>query len=862
LTESTHAAPPAPTDGAAAPAAPLAAAPLAARLRALGHDASPDAALDAFLGYVAEAGLTLYPAQEQALLELASGKHVVLQTPTGSGKSLVASFACFLALATGRRAFWTCPIKALVGEKFFDLCRLFGPEEVGLMTGDATVNRDAPVVCCTAEILANVALAGGERAPVDTVVMDEFHYYGDEDRGAAWQIPLLTLPQARFLLMSATLGDTSFFERDLTRRTGVECVAVRGGERPVPLSFEWSERPLHETIADLVEKGRAPIYLVGFTQRGAAEAAQALMSTDFSSKAEKRAIADALAGVRFPSPYGKELARYLRHGIGLHHAGLLPRYRLLVEKLAQRGLLKVVSGTDTLGVGVNVPIRTVLFTRLYKFDGKKTALLTVRDFQQIAGRAGRKGFDDHGFVVVQAPEHVIENARREAKAGGDPKKLRKLERAKPPDRYVHYDASTLERLRTGQPEPLVSRFEVTHAMLAQVLGRPEGGCAAMKRLVRECHDPPSKRRDHARHARALLRSLHDTGYVALVPRPGAPHLRDLVLREGLGDEVSLFRTLSLWMLDAMKRLDPWSETYALDVLSIVEATLESPDVVLLRQTDRLKTEKLAELKASGVEYEERMAELEKIEHPRPLAEFIWETFDAFAARHPWARRDAVRPKSIAREMFERFSSFDDYVRDYDLHRVEGVLLRYLTDCYKALVQGVPASMRTDELDDVVTYLGAIVRGTDASLLEEWERMRSGDEAAILAAEAEREDPTRVAKGAPDVTRDRRAFTVMVRNARGRYEEAVEAVEGSDPPWSAVRLEQALRPYLEEHGPPRVDAFARLPARTRITEEGPVWRVEQVLCDAEDVTDRALELEVDLARAREAGRPLLALRGLV
>ena len=427
-----------------APPVPATEAPLAALLPPPGETLAPDAVLDRFVAWVAASGLTLYPHQEEGILHLLDDKHLVLATPTGSGKSLVATFLHFQAMSAGKRSFYTCPIKALVNEKFFDLCRLFGPENVGMMTGDGAVNRDAPIVCCTAEILMNLAVR--EANPrADAVVMDEFHYYGDRERGVAWQVPLLVLEKARFLLMSATLGDTKVVEASLREVTGREVAAVRGTARPVPLEFEYRETPLHETIEELVSAGKAPIYLVNFTQRAAAEQAQNLMSANFSSKEEKARIAEALRDARFDSPYGKELQRFLRHGIGLHHAGLLPRYRLLVEKLAQGGLLKVVSGTDTLGMGVNVPIRTVLFTQLCKYDGEKTAILSARDFHQISGRAGRKGFDERGFVVAQAPEHVIENRRLAEKEKTTGKK--QVKKQPPQKGYVHWDRNTFERLR-------------------------------------------------------------------------------------------------------------------------------------------------------------------------------------------------------------------------------------------------------------------------------------------------------------------------------------------------------------------------------------------------------------------------------
>src|SRR5579864_2740853 len=204
----------------------------------LPETADPDAVFDAFAGWSKRRGLALYPHQEDALIEIVSGANVILSTPTGSGKSLVAAGAHFAALADGRRTFYTAPIKALVSEKFFDLCAAFGPAQIGMMTGDASVNPEAPIICCTAEVLASIALRDGDQADVGQVVMDEFHFYADPQRGWAWQVPLIELPHVQFVLMSATLGDTTRFERDLTRRTGRPTAAVKSAERPVPLVYE------------------------------------------------------------------------------------------------------------------------------------------------------------------------------------------------------------------------------------------------------------------------------------------------------------------------------------------------------------------------------------------------------------------------------------------------------------------------------------------------------------------------------------------------------------------------------------------------------------------------------------------------
>lgn len=812
--------------------------------------AEPDAILSAFLEWVEACGLELYPAQEQALLEIAAGKNVILNTPTGSGKSLVAYAVCFFAVAQGRRCFYTSPIKALASEKFFTLVDEFGADDVGLMTGDAAVNREAPIVCATAEVLANMALREGAAASVDDVVMDEFHYYSDAERGVAWQLPLLTLTHGRFLLMSATLGDTTFFEKALTDLTGLPTALVHSTDRPVPLDYTYSEKPLHETVAELVKGGRAPIYIVSFTQRGAAEEAQNLMSVDFCTKDEKRAIAEALRTARFDSPYGKEISRLLRHGVGLHHAGLLPKYRLAVEKLAQAGHLKVISGTDTLGVGVNIPIRSVLFTKLCKFDGKGTTLLSVRDFRQISGRAGRKGFDDRGSVVVQAPEHVIENLKLEAKAGADPSKKKKLVRKKPPDRgYAHWDRATFDRLLTAPPEPLVSRFRVSHGMIVNVLSRPDGGCMALARLIDRCHDRRYDQRAHGRTALAMFRSLLEAGIVERRDGRASVNL-------DLQQDFSLNQTLSLYLLDTLPLLDPERETHALDLLTLVESILENPEVVLQKQLDHLKTEVISELKAKGVEYEERIAKLEELEYPKPNRDFIYDTFNAFAKKHPWVGAENIRPKSIARDMVERFMSFSEYVKEYGLERSEGLLLRYLSDVYKVLVQTVPQAERSEDVDELITFFGAMVRQVDSSLLDEWERMRDGEVAPpALAARSELEP-----EGSEDVTRDTKGFTVLLRNELFRLIRALSRRDFSEAEsvarLKAAELERALGPFFEAHGALRTDPDARSPALLTLETGETRWDFAQVLLDPEDDNDWVIVGWVDISASREAGRPVI------
>ena len=834
----------------------------------------PDDLLAAFADWAADAGLELYEHQEEAVLHLLAGDNVVLATPTGSGKSLVAVAGIFAALAQGLRAVYTAPVKALVSEKFFELTAAFGADRVGMVTGDAVVNGAAPVIACTAEILANRTLRAGAAADADLVVMDEIHYYGDRDRGWAWQVPLLELRRAQFLLMSATLGDTARMRADLKARTGRDAALVSSAQRPVPLDFEYRETPLHVSVEKLLEGGKAPVYIVHFTQKEASARAQSLTSLNVLTPDEKAAVREAVGGFRFDTPVGKDLRRFVTAGIGVHHAGLLPKYRLLVEKLAQQGLLRLICGTDTLGVGVNMPVRTVLFTQLFKYDGRRTRVLSVRDFQQIAGRAGRRGFDDAGSVWVQAPEHVIENKRAEVKAAavaaGGGGKRRKPVRKKPPERgYAHYDGDTLARLAGGAPETLESSFRVTHAMMLNVLDRPGDGCAAMKRLLVDNHEPRTRQRDHIRRAVSVFRSLVGAGVVEVLDEPdelGRP------VRVGLDlqDEFRLNQPLSLFAVEAVAVLDRAAADYHLQVLSLVESIIEDPTVVLMAQLDRIKDELMAQMKAEGVEYEERMSRLAEVAWPRPEAEFIEGAFEVFARHHPWVERDRPSPKSVVRDMLECADTFNQYVARYGLKRSEGVLLRYLSDCYRTLTQTVPAEAVTDEFDDVIAWLGAVVRHVDSSLLDEWERLRHPAEAATGPPDGdggEASDGGETDGGEADITADWRAFEVMVRNevfgwvqllARRAHGELAARLAGAGD-WTEADLDRAMAPYWAEHDAIEIDAEAR--SRRWVNIDGRTGRVAQRLHDPAGHLEWAVEARIDRDGSRARQRAVLDLVGI-
>ena len=769
----------------------------------------------------------------------------------------MATGALYAALAAGRRSFYTAPIKALVSEKFFALCAVFGADQVGMLTGDAAVNADAPIIACTAEVLANIALREGADAPIGLVVMDEFHFYGDPDRGWAWQVPLLELPRAQFLLMSATLGDVTFLREDLSRRTGRPTAWVANAQRPVPLFYSYATTPMHETIEELVETKQTPIYVVHFTQASALERAQALMSINVCTKEEKAAIAGHIGAFRFSTAFGTTLSRLVRHGIGVHHAGMLPKYRRLVEQLAQAGLLKVICGTDTLGVGINVPIRTVVFSALSKYDGTRTRLLNAREFHQIAGRAGRAGFDTAGTVVVQAPEHEVANLKQFAKVADDPKKRRKLVRRKAPEGMVPWGEATMTRLVDAAPEALTSNMRVSTAMILDVVDRPGDPFEAMRRLLTDNHEPRRRQLRLIREAVGIARSLLQAGVVERLDEP-EPDGRRYRLTVDLPHDFALNQPLSTFALAAIDLLDAESDSYALDVVSVIEATLEDPRQVLAAQLNKARGEAVAAMKADGIEYDERIELLDDITYPKPLEDLLDHAYEVYVQSNPWAADGRLSPKSVVREMWERAMTFREFVSVYGLTRSEGAVLRYLSDAFKALRSGVPAGARTDELTDIVEWLGELVRQVDSSLLDEWEQLTSPDQPAGVTPEV-RSAPPR------PLTANERAFTAMVRNAlfrrvqlfaRERWDELGELDSAAG--WTAQRWAEAGEAYFTEHESVGTGADARGPALLVFDRRPDIWRVRQILDDPAGDHDWGFDAEVDLGASDESGSLVLRL----
>ncbi|PRB03436.1 RNA helicase [Microbacterium sp. MYb64] len=830
-------------------------------VRSAEGDPDPDAVYLAFVEWAESTGISLYPAQDEAVIEIVSGQNLILSTPTGTGKSLVAVAAHFAALADGRRTYYTAPIKALVSEKFFSLVEVFGAENVGMVTGDSAVNADAPIVCCTAEILANLALREGPDAEVGQVVMDEFHFYGDPDRGWAWQVPLLTLPQAQFILMSATLGDVTELAADLTRRTGRETAVVTGVERPVPLHFFYETTPIRETIEDLLHTGQAPVYIVHFSQASAMERAQALASAKVATREQRDEIAELIGGFRFTTSFGKTLARLLRLGIGVHHAGMLPKYRRLVEQLAQRGLLRVICGTDTLGVGINVPIRTVLLTALTKFDGTRMRQLNAREFHQIAGRAGRAGFDTAGTVVAQAPEHESENIAAIRKAGDDPKKKRKIIRKKAPDGFVSWGEPSFQKLIAAEPETLTSHMQITSAMMLNVIGRGGDVFANMRSLVYDNHESRATQRILAIRALGIYRTLRESGIVERGPDG------TVRLTVDLQPNFALNQPLSPFALAAFELLDPADPTFALDMLSIVEATLDDPRAILSQQEFVTRGEAVAVMKREGMEYEERMEALEEITYPKPLEELLSAAFETFSTAQPWIRDFELHPKSVVRDMYERAMSFGEYVALYKVARSEGVVLRYLSDAYRAASQTIPEHLKSEELRDLIEWLGELVRQVDSSLLDEWEELISGHPVSHT-------DEPVVPPAPKRLTTNVRAFRILVRNELFRRvqlaaREDLDALAQLDPEFGADGWDAALDAYFAEHDEIRIGPDARSAALLILDETGGpdherparAWAVQQILDDPAADHDWRISAMVDLDASDEAGEAVIAVTGV-
>ena len=816
------------------------------------YDTNPELteeeAFEAFTNWVADRGIELWPHQEEALMSLMVGDHVILGTPTGSGKSLVALGMHFMAMCFGETSYYTAPIKALVSEKFFNLVELLGRDNVGMITGDVHINTEAPVICCTEEILANQALREGPDALVHSVAMDEFHFFSDTDRGWAWQVPLLTLPKTQFLLMSATLGDVTQIADLLRRQTTRDVSNVTDAPRPVPLSYEYALTPLEGTVELALRKDEGPLYVVHFSQDAALTSAQNLASYGVATKEQREAVKEAMKGAQFSTAFGKTLKRLLGCGVGVHHAGMLPRYRLLVEKLAQQGLLPVICGTDTLGVGINVPIHTVVLTQLTKFDGRKMRRLRSREFHQIAGRAGRSGFDTEGVVIAEAPEHEIENHKAEVKAAGDPKKLKKIKKKRPPENFVNWNEDTFNKLIESVPEQLTPRMRITHSMVLAEVEQGGNARARVDQLIEDSLQPAEEKVKLHVRAAEVLQTLIDADVVVHEVDENGEDVYSVTM--DLPEDFALDQPLSPFLLAALELLDPESPEYAFDLVSMVEATLEDPRQVLRAQERKARDAAMAEMKMDGVEYDERLERIADVTYPKPLEDLLDAAFSKYCDAVPWARDYCLRPKSVLRDMLESAADFKGYIQKLGIMRYEGILLRYLSEAFRGLDRTIPEDKHTEQLKDIIAWLGLIVRSVDSSLVDEWENAG----AVLDAAPPD-------AAGVEAVVRDRRGLTVLVRNAlfsrvRMAAHRDAAGLGEADGDWGFGERAwmQALDEYYEAHEEILLDADARSKSYLMFDEadeeELRVWHVRQIFHDEAGDNDFVIVADVDLDATQE------------
>ena len=816
------------------------------------YDTNPELteeeAFEAFTNWVADRGIELWPHQEEALMSLMVGDHVILGTPTGSGKSLVALGMHFMAMCFGETSYYTAPIKALVSEKFFNLVELLGRDNVGMITGDVHINTEAPVICCTEEILANQALREGPDALVHSVAMDEFHFFSDTDRGWAWQVPLLTLPKTQFLLMSATLGDVTQIADLLRRQTTRDVSNVTDAPRPVPLSYEYALTPLEGTVELALHKDEGPLYVVHFSQDAALTSAQNLASYGVATKEQREAVKEAMKGAQFSTAFGKTLKRLLGCGVGVHHAGMLPRYRLLVEKLAQQGLLPVICGTDTLGVGINVPIHTVVLTQLTKFDGRKMRRLRSREFHQIAGRAGRSGFDTEGVVIAEAPEHEIENHKAEVKAAGDPKKLKKIKKKRPPENFVNWNEDTFNKLIESVPEQLTPRMRITHSMVLAEVEQGGNARARVDQLIEDSLQPAEEKVKLHVRAAEVLQTLIDADVVVHEVDENGEDVYSVTM--DLPEDFALDQPLSPFLLAALELLDPESPEYAFDLVSMVEATLEDPRQVLRAQERKARDAAMAEMKMDGVDYDERLERIADVTYPKPLEDLLDAAFSKYCDAVPWARDYCLRPKSVLRDMLESAADFKGYIQKLGIMRYEGILLRYLSEAFRGLDRTIPEDKHTEQLKDIIAWLGLIVRSVDSSLVDEWENAG----AVLDAAPPD-------AAGVEAVVRDRRGLTVLVRNAlfsrvRMAAHRDAAGLGEADGDWGFGERAwmQALDEYYEAHEEILLDADARSKSYLMFDEadeeELRVWHVRQIFHDEAGDNDFVIVADVDLDATQE------------
>ncbi len=656
-------------------------------------------------------GLEPYAVQEQAIAQIIAGKSVLVTVPTGTGKTVMAKAGIYAAFERGRTAVYTTPLRALTEEKYRELCDDFGAGNVGMATGDFKINREAPIQVEVAEILWNRIVSDKNVSPADVVIMDEGHYFNDQERGYVWEQSIIGLdPRSQLVVLSATVGHPERFCHwvELTRRQPMGLVESR--ERRVPLVHEFREEFLIETVKDLAHRGDVPAIVFVFGRELCFEVARLIKSARRFTTDEERARIEKLCDeTLLPAGVAKELKPLLAHGIGIHHAGILPRYKQLVEQLTLERLVKFVVCTETIAAGINLPARTVVFPSLRKYIQKQPRLVTAAEYHQMSGRAGRPQFDDKGLAITLAPEDVVSDLRKELKDSArrpayDESKVRKsvYNRARSDAQRkgeVCWTPDDHAALVSGEPAELKSKTKIT-AEQVLAIGLPDLTTTVLpgvqlidpsKMVAKEVDEveaslPPSMRLDIVTVIDNLLLPDYDRrGHHKLLAQLVA-NMRALEILDEHGKQIAGHMIRELQGVDGVfvywvlfhEQLD------YVDVRALLEYLVDHDVVqrILDRKEEDKKREwcrtRLRELRMENpqVAWEDVEAEWDAA-NPRVLSR-IEEIHQRFSALVPHPElHGGKKQKTVWATMEDANLGFLDLVEREGMHHEEGSLFTYL-----------------------------------------------------------------------------------------------------------------------------------------------------------------------------------------
>lgn len=648
-------------------------------------------------------GLEPYPVQEQAISAIFAGKSLLVTVPTGTGKTLMAKAALFAAIGRGHRAIYTTPLRALTEEKYRELCEDFGDGNVGFATGDYKVNREAPIQVEVAEILWNRIVAEKHVSPAEVVIMDEGHYFNDPERGYVWEQSIIGLdPRTQLVILSATVGHPEKFCQwvEVTRRMPMALVDSR--ERKIPLVHEYREDMLIETVRGLAHSGDVPAIIFVFGREQCFEIARLIKSCRrFTTDEEKAKIEMMCDEALLPSGAAKELRPLLAHGIGIHHAGILPRYKQLVEQLALERLIRFVVSTETIAAGINLPARTVVFPALRKFIKKEARLVTAAEYHQMAGRAGRPQFDDKGLAITLAPEEIVSELKKELKDAAkrpsyDESKVRKsvYNRAKSDAQRkgdIVWTPEVHAELVRGEPAELRSKTKIS-AEQVLAIGLPDLQATALGTAVdermaaAEASLPPSMRldivtvidnlllgdRDRKELLKTLAQLVENLKAIGVIDEHGAQVKGEMIRQLQGMDGLFIYYALFNHQLDYVELRE--LVEYLLDH-DIIQRQLDRKGDDAKREWMRTKLRELRDA-SPAASWDDAEAAWDK-EHPRvpTKIELIHAEFSG-AVPHP-ELHGGKRAKNVWAQIEDGEHGFLDFVEKHNLQHEEGNLFSYL-----------------------------------------------------------------------------------------------------------------------------------------------------------------------------------------